>query len=106
MIDSNETLVYEYGRDAGYNEGYEQGCKDSIKIKIKTIKPLPDEALVLSVDFDEIDLETAQRIHNWVQDKFPNNTVVTIPNKESLESWDKETLVNFINMVREIIKEL
>ena len=25
MIDSNETLAYENGRDAGYSEGYEDG---------------------------------------------------------------------------------
>ena len=31
MIDSNETIAYENGRDAGYDEGYEDGlnkCKE------------------------------------------------------------------------------
>lgn len=26
MIDSNETLAYQYGRDAGYDDGYEDGA--------------------------------------------------------------------------------
>lgn len=27
MIDSNETVMYENGRDAGYSDGYEDGVK-------------------------------------------------------------------------------
>jgi len=30
MVDSNETVMYESGRDSGYNEGYEE-CKDEMR---------------------------------------------------------------------------
>ena len=36
MIDSNETIVYENGRDAGYSEGYEDALKDVAKVICNT----------------------------------------------------------------------
>ena len=33
MIDSNETLAYENGRDAGYSEGYEDALKELLTAK-------------------------------------------------------------------------
>lgn len=27
MIDSNETIMYEYGRDSGYSDGYESAMR-------------------------------------------------------------------------------
>lgn len=32
MVDSNETIMYENGRDAGYTEGYEDALIDVAKV--------------------------------------------------------------------------
>ncbi len=36
MIDSNETVMYESGKDSGYYEGYED-CKDEMKEIIESM---------------------------------------------------------------------
>lgn len=44
MIDSNEALMYENGRDAGYAEGFEDG----VNLNINKIDLHPTEAVVLT----------------------------------------------------------
>lgn len=36
MIDSNETIMYENGRDTGYDEGFDD-CKESLMEVIETL---------------------------------------------------------------------
>ena len=36
MIDSNETIMYESGRDSGYKEGYDD-CEEQMKEIIKAM---------------------------------------------------------------------
>lgn len=36
MIDSNETVMYESGKDSGYNEGYED-CKNEMREVIESM---------------------------------------------------------------------
>lgn len=100
MIDSNETLMYENGRDAGYLEGYEDGLSS----KIKTISPGQTEVIVLSINFDKIALGNAEEIFDIVQSKFPNNSILVAPDVVSLESWDKDYLLNYAQLVNKIIK--
>ncbi len=100
MIDSNETPIYENGRDAGYLEGYEDGLNSKIKI----INPGSTEVVVLSINFDKISLEDAEDIFDTVQSKFPNNSVLVAPDAVSLESWDKDYLLNYAQLVNKIIK--
>lgn len=99
MIDSNETLMYESGRDAGYLKGYEDGLSS----KIKTINPGQAEVIVLSINFDKIALDNAEDIFDVVQSKFPNNSVLVAPDAVSLESWDKDHLLNYVKLVNKII---
>lgn len=100
MIDSNETLMYESGRDAGYLEGYEDGLSS----KIKTINPGQTEVIVLSINFDKIALNDVQDIFDIVQSKFPNNSILVAPDAVSLESWDKDYLLNYAKLVNKILK--
>lgn len=100
MIDSNETLMYESGRDTGYLEGYEDGLNS----KIKTINPSQAEVIILSINFDKIPLNNVEDIFDVVQSKFPNNSVLVAPDIVSLESWDKDYLLNYAQLVNKIIK--
>jgi hypothetical protein len=102
MIDSNETLMYENGRDAGYLEGY----ADGLKFKIKTIDPNPNEAIVLNFNFEQTDIYEMQDIHEKVYKKFPNNIIIGMPDRISLELWSKDELANYVSMIGEIIEDM
>lgn len=102
MIDSNETLAYESGRDAGYAEGYEDG----INLNINKIDLHPIEAVVLKFNFNDYPLDFIEFVFNLVTEKLPNNSVIAIPDKTSLESCSKEVLENIISMISEIIEGL
>lgn len=102
MIDSNETLAYESGRNAGYAEGYEDG----LMIKVEKLEPHPTEAIVVSFSFDNIDLDDMQELFRYIESKFPNNAVVAIPDYIGLQSCGKDVLKNVISMIAEIIEGL
>lgn len=102
MIDSNETLAYESGRDAGYADGYEDG----INLNINKIDLHPTEAVVLKFNFNDYPLDFIKSVLNLVTEQLPNNSVVVIPDKTSLESCSKDVLENIISMISEIIEGL
>lgn len=102
MIDSNETLAYENGRDAGYAEGYEDG----VNLNINKIDLHPTEAVVLKFNFDDYPLDLIESVFNLVAEKLPNSSVVAVPDKTSLESCSKDVLENIISMISEIIEGL
>ncbi len=102
MIDSNETVMYESGRDAGYLERYEDG----LSTKVEKLNPHPTEALTLFYDIENMTCEQVFDNVEYLKNKFPNNKVVAIPDKTSLESCSKDVLENIISMISEIIEEL
>ena len=102
MIDSNETLAYESGRDAGYAEGYEDG----VNLNINKIDLHPTEVVVLTFNFNDYPLDFIESVFNLVTEKLPNSSVIAIPDKTSLESCSKDVLENIISMISKIIEEL
>ena len=74
--------------------------------KLETIEPHPTEAIVLYFNFNDVDLYTINNICEYVQKKFPNNTIICAPDKVSLESWSKDVLENYMSIISEIIEEL
>ena len=74
--------------------------------KLETIEPHPTEAIVLYFNFDDIKLDELNVFYEITQKKFPNNAVICVPDKVSLESWSKDILENYISIVSEIIEEL
>ena len=74
--------------------------------KIETIEPHPTEAIVVSFNFNAISLDNMQNLFNTIKSRFPNNTVVAIPDHISLQSCSKDVLANIISMITEIIEEL
>lgn len=74
--------------------------------RVEKIKPHPTEAITLFYNFDDIDVESVCKIVNHLGEKYPNNVVIAIPDKESLESCSKDVLENIISMISEIIETL
>lgn len=74
--------------------------------KLETLEPLPSEAVVLYFNFDNIKEDDMKVLFEITQKKFPNNAVICVPDKVSLESWSKDILENYISMISEIIEEL
>lgn len=74
--------------------------------KIETLEPHPTEAIVVGFNFKDMSLENMKNLFHIIKSKFPNNTVVAIPDYISLQSCSKDVLENIISMITEIIEEL
>ena len=100
MIDSNEIIMYKNDKDTGYAEGFEDG----LNVKLETIDP--HEAIVLYFNFETTDIDEMGRLHKYIDEKFPYNTVVLVPDRISLESWSKDELENYMSLISEVIYNL
>ena len=74
--------------------------------RIEKLKPHPTEAITLFYNFDDVTVEDVSNMVKQLSDKFPQNTVIAIPDKNSLESCSKDVLENIISMISEIIESL
>jgi hypothetical protein len=74
--------------------------------KIETLQPHPTEAIVVRFNFNSINIDNMRQVFKEVQENFPNNTVVGIPDHVSLQSCSKYTLENIIAEIKKIIEEL
>ena len=79
---------------------------NDIVTKIEKLEPHPTEAIVVGFNFDDIYLDEMQILFNKIKSKFPDNTVIAIPDYISLQSCSKDVLENIISMIAEIIEEL
>lgn len=69
---------------------------------ITTINPKPTDTIVLR--FGDITLEEMKHCFDNVQSKFPNNTVVALPNLVDFEVASKELWEDYIKMIYETIQ--
>lgn len=74
--------------------------------RIEKLKPHSTEAVTLFYNFDTIDIATVATVVDLLKEKFPENTVIALPDKVSLESCSKDVLENIISMIAEIIEQL
>jgi hypothetical protein len=74
--------------------------------RIEKLKPHPTEAITLFYNFDNINIEYVCKVVDYLGEKYPDNTVIAIPDKVSLESCSKDVLENIISMISEIIESL
>ena len=74
--------------------------------KIEKLRPHPTEAVTLFYNFDTIDVENVATIVDLLKEKFPENTIIALPDKVSLESCSKDVLENIISMIAEIVEQL
>ena len=79
---------------------------NDIVTKIEKLDPHPTEAIVVGFNFNDVRLDKMKHWFNIIKSKFPDNTVVAIPDYVSLQSCSKDVLENMISMIAEIIEEL
>lgn len=79
---------------------------ENIITKIEKLDPHPTEAIVVGFNFNDVPLDDMKHWFKILKDKFPDNTVVAIPDYISLQSCSKDVLENIISMIAEIIEEL
>lgn len=101
MIDSNEIIAYENGRNAGYSEGYEDG----LACKIEKLNVDPENAILLRWNFEDMDLYTLSETMKKLEYKFPNNTIVAIPDSASLQECTKDFLCSLVDTLVEGVRE-
>ena len=90
MIDNNDTIMYE----------------DGIRLKIEMLNPHPTEVITLFYNLNKIPAKQIAIATNYIQEKFPDNKVVVLPDVMSLESCSKDVLENIISMISEVIEKL
>lgn len=80
MVDSNETIMYENGRDTGYAEGYEDGQRSRVNFKFEEEDFETDELMLLRMAFRLVDtaIET-QREGNY--DVYLSNELFNLKEK-------------------------
>ena len=74
--------------------------------RIEKLEPHPTEAIVIGFSFNDIKVDDMKNLFEIIQSKFPNNTIIAIPDYVSLSSCSKDVLENIISMISEIIDEL
>lgn len=104
MIDSNETIMYENGRDFGYSAGYSDGYNDGIIAETNILCAKPTDSIVLFYDTDKTRLSELSDIVDMLKEKFPDNNVLALPNHTSLEKCSKNVLEDIISMISNIVK--
>ena len=79
---------------------------EEIITRVEKLKPHPTEAITLFYNFDDMNVKTVGEMVKQLSEKFPENSVIAIPDKVSLESCSKDVLENIISMISEIIEYL
>ncbi len=97
---------YGFGSEIWGCEAEWRECEGIMPKKLETFAPHPTEAIVLGFNLDDIDLDRARRLFEDVKSKFPESTVIAIPDYASLKSCSKDALENIISMISEIIDDL
>lgn len=106
MIDSNVILTYENEKNIEYEQGYKKGYEDGFQMKIETINPSATEVLTFFFDMNNLNSYIVQDIGDFLQQKYPNNIVIGLPNQISFKNCTKEDLTNFIKMITKTIEQL
>ena len=79
---------------------------DNVITKIEKLEPHPTEAIVMYFNCDNTHFDLLNWIYNEVESKFPNNSVIAIPDRVSLQSFSKDVLENIISEISEVIEKL
>jgi hypothetical protein len=73
---------------------------------VETLEQHPTEAIVLRFKFDDMPLDELECFFEVVQNRFPDNVIIAIPDNISLESCSKDVLENYISMIATMAEEL
>lgn len=72
-------------------------------IPIDTFNLSPDKVVVFKFKTEPLDLDQMRKVFDDIQNAFPNNSVVAIPDNSCFEVFTKDTL---INVLQDVIKQL
>jgi hypothetical protein len=83
----------------------EESLKEELFDKIKIFKPQPKDIITLYFDTDSnvFGIDDICHIADYLIEKYPQNTVVTLPNNASLKLLDVDMLKNYVKNVQEVI---
>jgi hypothetical protein len=72
---------------------------------IERISPKPTDTIVLRFN-EKATIEEMDFWYKHVQDKFPNNTIVALPDSVNLEVCGKEVWEDYIRTIYETVKAM
>lgn len=85
----------------GYNNKGMIGKFEGVPIEVFT--PSPDEVVVYKFKTEPLDFDQTTRMFENIQNAFPNNTVLAIPDNSCFEVFTKDSLIGFL---KDVIKQL
>lgn len=65
--------------------------------RIETMNPKPSEAIVLFFNTKECDINMTAEMFNQLQEKFPDNAVIALPDTMSLKTFETGVLMGFLD---------
>lgn len=95
MTDSNETIMYE----SGYNAGYVKGINESLDCKTNKLNINTGDILVYSYDKTKNTCEEVGNVYNLLSEQYPDYHIIAIPDTTSLKSCNMEELENIFSHI-------
>ena len=75
-------------------------------IPLTTFTPNPNEAIVCHFNFNDGHLDTMVNVLDMLERTFPDNPIVMLPDRASLESCNKDMLERWIGVIKDVIENL
>lgn len=72
---------------------------NEILSRLNILSPKASDVIVLFYNTTDFDLKDVCEAFKEVQDSFPTNTVLALPDLMSLAEFDKETLLDFLEPI-------
>lgn len=97
------------GKSEEYKEGYFDAMAahddaPTIINNIAKLRPKGNDVIVISYDTMNIDFETMTSICMMIKEHFPDNKIIVIPDKASMECCDIDILNRYIESIQEAMK--
>jgi hypothetical protein len=65
--------------------------------RIEKMNLKPSEAIVLFFNTKECDINMTEEMFNQIQENFPNNAVIALPDAMSLRTFETDVLMRFLD---------
>lgn len=96
------------GKSEEYKEGYFDAMAahddaPTIINNIVKLRPKTDDVIVVSYNTMNIDAKTLANIYAMIRESFPNNKVIGLPDKASMEHCDESVLNEYIRTIENAI---
>lgn len=85
---------------------FQEGRESGLNTKIEQLSPYPKEVIALFFNVDKNSYENIEHMFKVIQEKFPNNEVIALPDAISLKNVDKYFLEGMVQKIQEVIEKL